>query len=60
MKQNLKLWFIRIFAIILTKEKAIKLGLSYNRTVYGDEINFLECREIWTDLKGRLYFVVPV
>ena len=50
------LWFIRNFKII-ENEKARELKLDFNRNVYGDEINYLNCRSIWTDHKGRPYRV---
>ena len=49
-----KLW-LSIFSVI-TIEKAEKLRLIYKRNIFGDEINRLNCRSIWTD--GKLEFRV--
>lgn len=56
MMNRLKLLWIRIFKI-LSKEQAEQLGLTFYRNVYGDEINQIDCRSLWTDHKGRMYRV---
>ena len=48
------MWYSRWFKVI-KREQAIEWGLTYQRGIYGDEINALNCRSIWTDKKGRLY-----
>jgi len=53
----IKLWWIRNFQKILSKNEAEKLGLKYFRGVYGDEINFINCRSLWIDNKKRFYKV---
>lgn len=50
------MWFDRYFKVI-NHQQAIDWGLNYQRGVYGDEINHLNCRSIWVDKSGRLYFV---
>ena len=52
----IKLWWIRNFKIIEI-ERAKELGLTFAGNVYGDEINYLNCRSIWSDSKGRRYRV---
>ena len=54
--KNLKMWYARWFKVI-EREQAIKWGLTYQRGIYGDEINHINCRSIWTDKLGRLYRV---
>lgn len=50
------MWYARWFKVI-EREQAIEWGLTYQRGVYGDEINHINCRSIWTDKLGRLYRV---
>lgn len=50
------LWWIRTFKVI-SNQKAKELGLRHWRNVYGDEINYLNCRSIWFDDKSRQYRV---
>lgn len=54
--KKLKMWFARYFKVI-NRQQAIDWGLTYQRGVYGDEINHLNSRSIWVDKSGRLYFV---
>lgn len=54
--KRIKMWYSRWFKVI-KREQAIEWGLTYQRSIYGDEINALNCRSIWTDKKGRLYRV---
>jgi len=49
-------WYIRNFKIITTK-KAIELGLTFSHNVYGDAINYLNCRSIWIDKYNNSYRV---
>ncbi len=49
-------WFLSRFKTI-SNAKAEKLGFTFHRNVYGDEINMLNCRSIWKDNKGRYYRV---
>ena len=48
--------FIRLFSVI-TEEKVMELNLIPLRNIYGDYINYLNCRSIWCDNKGRKYRV---
>ena len=58
LKDNkMKEWWIRTFKVI-SKDEAEKRGLSFVGNVYGDEINYLNCRSIWRDSKMRRYRVV--
>jgi len=52
---GIKKWYLASFKTITT-EQALELDLEFHRNVYGDEINFLWCRSIWTD--GKYYFRV--
>lgn len=54
--KKIKMWYARWFKVI-EREQAIEWGLTYQRGVYGDEINHINCRSIWTDKLGRLYRV---
>ena len=57
LKQNfIYLWWISSFKVI-TIDQAKDLGLKWERNVYGDEINHINCRSIWTDWRGRKYRV---
>lgn len=53
---SIKMWWIRTFMII-SNERAKKLGLAHWVNVYGDRINHLNCRSIWIDNKGHEYRV---
>ena len=55
MKGLLKLYY-RVFCVI-PEAKAKELGFKFHRNVYGDEINKLNCRSLWVDVKDRLYRV---
>lgn len=50
------LWYIRTFKVI-SNQRAKELGLKWYRNVFGDEINHINCRSIWTDKQGRIYRV---
>lgn len=51
---NIIEWFKRKFTILTTEEcKELKLRFVHN--VYGDSINYLNCRSVWQDEKGRIY-----
>ena len=50
------MWYARWFKVI-TNEQAKGWGLIHVRNVYGDEINKVNCRSIWKDIKGRIYRV---
>lgn len=52
----IKMFYIRLFKVI-TNEKAIEYGLTHFQNIYGDGINYLNCRSIWKDSKGRKYRV---
>ena len=49
-------WYCRWFKVITTKT-AIEWGLKPKINIYGDKINHLNCRSIWTDAKYRAYRV---
>lgn len=49
-------WWIRWFCVIPTW-KALAWDLTWKRNIYGDEINYINCRSIWVDKKGRSYRV---
>jgi hypothetical protein len=51
-----KMAWARWFKVI-SNEQAKEWGLTFYRNVYGDEVNRLNCRSIWTDNKGRRYYV---
>ena len=38
-------------------EEAKGRGFKFVRNVYGDEINYLDCRSIWVDKKNRAWCV---
>lgn len=59
MVDALYFWYLRWFCII-DKSKAKQLGLDFYRNIYGDEINYLNCRSLWKDSKGRLYKVAQL
>jgi hypothetical protein len=54
--KGIKMWYARCFKVI-SREQAIEWRLTYQRGIFGDEINYLNCRSIWTDKKGRIYRV---
>ena len=54
--KNLKLWICRTFEIITTVQ-AKEMGLTHLMNIYGDQINQLNCRSIWVDVKFREYRV---
>lgn len=54
--KKIRMWYARWFKVIERKQ-AIEWGLTYQRSIYGDEINHMNCRSIWTDKLGRLYRV---
>ena len=56
LKKEIYLWWLRTFKVI-SNQKAKELELTHRRNVYGDEINKLNCRSIWTDYKRRQYRV---
>ena len=56
MRTTIQNWFLRNFKVI-TLEKALELKLKHECNIYGDQINFLNCRSIWSDEKDRTYRV---
>lgn len=54
--RELKLRWYRWFAV-LPIEATKELNLTFVHNVYGDAINYLNCRSIWKDNKNRLYRV---
>lgn len=57
--KELKLFYYRYFKI-LTIEQALELGLELSSNVYGDAINYINCRSLWKDHKGRTYRIDKV
>jgi len=49
-------WYARVF-LVISQDKAIKLGLKHKENIYGDLINKINCRSIWVDEKLRNYRV---
>lgn len=52
--KEIKLWYYRHFKIITLKQ-CYDFNLVFETNFYGDEINYLNCRSVWADSKGRLY-----
>jgi len=52
--KKIKLWYYRYFKIITLKQ-CYDFNLYFDSNIYGDEINYLNCRSVWEDSKGRLY-----
>lgn len=48
MLRKLRMWYISTF-VVLKYDKAVKMGLSWLKNVYGDEINHTKCRSKWID-----------
>jgi hypothetical protein len=53
--KELKLFYYRFK--VITRLKALELGLEFRYNVHGDAINHLNYRSIWVDSKGRTYRV---
>lgn len=47
--------FIKAFKKIKTSEEAILMGLKFYRNLHGDEINYYDCRSLWTDEYNIVY-----
>ncbi|QQO97085.1 hypothetical protein Nekkels1_8 [Cellulophaga phage Nekkels_1] len=43
--------------ISIEMEEAKKRGFKFYRNVYGDEINYINCRSLWVDQKSRTWRV---
>lgn len=54
MIKEIKLWYYRHFKII-TLQQCYDFNLYFDSNIYGDEINYLNCRSVWADDKQRLY-----
>lgn len=54
--KEIRNWWLRTFKVIST-DVAIKVGLQPYDNIYGDLSNYLNCRSIWIDKKGRRYRV---
>ena len=52
--KEIKLWYYRHFKIITLKQ-CYDFNLIFESNIYGDEINYLNCRSVWVGSKGRLY-----
>ena len=53
---DLREWDKRMFQVISRYEAESK-GLTHIRDIHGDEINYLNCRSLWKDSRGRIYRV---
>ena len=53
--RKLKLFTYRWFRKLDTRT-AMLLGLRFRENVYGDRINHLNCRSIWTDENNNIYY----
>lgn len=51
-----KLWYFRNFKVI-ENHIAHDLNLKHVENIYGDMINYIGCRSIFTDKNGRYYRV---
>ena len=47
--------WLRAFKKVRTVQDAELLGLHFQRNIYGDEINHLDCRSLWNDCYGNVY-----
>lgn len=47
-------WF-RAFRKLKTVEDVKSLGLHFRRNIYGDEINHIDCRSLWSDDYLNIY-----
>jgi len=56
MIQDIQNWWLRCFCVI-SIEKAKELGLNFLCNIYGDTINRINCRSLFTDKKGIIYRV---
>ena len=56
--KELKLFYYRFK--VITRLKALELGLEFRYNISGDLINKLNCRSIWVDSKGRTYRVLEL
>lgn len=52
----IKLWWARNFGKLDISD-ALKYNLTFVRNIFGDEINYVNCRSIWKDKNGMLYQV---
>jgi len=54
MIKRISYWF-RSWKLIESVERAEKMGLKFHKNVYGDEINYVNCRSIWYDEYRNVY-----
>ena len=57
MIQQIYLWYLRKFSVVITRKEAILLGLEWQSNVHGDFIFLAGCRSFWKDRKGHWYKV---
>jgi hypothetical protein len=43
--------------MVISNEQAKEWDLTHLKNIYGDEVNYINCRSIWKDEKGRNYRV---
>lgn len=48
-------WFVCQFSIVISEKEARELNLKFDCSVYGDQINYWNCRSLWRDTKGNIY-----
>ena len=56
--KEVKLFYYRFK--VITRLKALELGLEFRNNIHGDAINHLNCRSLWSDSKGRTYRVLEL
>lgn len=54
---KIKKQFIQQFSIAISQEQANKWGLEFDINIYGDQINYWNCRSLWRDKKRNIYRV---
>jgi hypothetical protein len=59
MIHEIKLWWFRNFKI-LSEKQALELKLNWISNVYGDKINYLNCRSIYVDNKNKYYRILEL
>lgn len=48
-------WFVCQFSIVISEKEARELNLKFDCNVYGDQINYWNCRSLWRDSKRNIY-----
>jgi hypothetical protein len=57
MIRTLYLWYLRTFWVTISRKEAIRLGLTWRKNIYGDNVNFFNARSFWNDEDGNWYRV---